>query len=81
MVLIIGQNKMCAKFRTLLKEKEAAGHSLSDKEWLEQEIEFLSAHKFHQRWLESERKAGREKAIRQLKTKLKKQKLFLNNGK
>lgn len=77
----VGLNEYLKKSELLRKEKEAAGHSLSDKEWLEQEIEFLSAHKFHQRWLEAERKSGREKAIRQLKTKLKKQKLFLNNGK
>lgn len=57
---------------SLLRELNNQGHDISEKQWMEQEIIFLSQHKFYQKWLENERKEIKADEICRLKRKMKK---------
>ena len=63
----IGLKQFWEKSDLLRLERENIGKKLTDHEWLQEELEFLSSHHFHQQWLEKERKEARQKAVRQIK--------------
>ncbi|MBQ6924402.1 MAG: S8 family serine peptidase [Kiritimatiellae bacterium] len=65
----IGTPAYAARSAALRREFAAQGRPFSDAKWRRHEIEFLSAHRFHLPWLERERRAEREAAVRALSRK------------
>lgn len=66
----IGQDLYWEKTKLLRNEREMHGNKLTESEWLESEIRFLSNHHFYQKWLEAERKEKRKQAVEKLSDKL-----------
>ena len=66
----IGQDLYWEKTKLLRNEREMHGSKLTECEWLESEIRFLSNHHFYQKWLEAERREKREQAVEKLSDKL-----------
>ena len=63
----IGTVQYWEKTKLLRKERENFDCKVTDEQWLEEEIAFLSQHKFHQSWLEHERSSIRNNAVCRLK--------------
>ena len=66
----IGTPDYLEKSRLLKEEHDFFVKKTSLKEWFSNEINFLSGHRFHQPWLEAERRPHRDKAIAELQNDL-----------
>lgn len=68
----IGLPPYWKKSQLLRKERRAHGFKDDPVKYCQAELAFLEHHRYFQHWLEKERKAGRDEAIRELKAQLKK---------
>ena len=63
----IGTPLYFERSRRLRREQDRLDREKSDEEWLAAEIAFLSGHRFHQRWLEIERRETRARDLEKLR--------------
>ena len=77
----IGLQPYWQKSQLLRKERKAHGYKDDPVAYCRAEIAFLESHHYFQRWLEKERKAGRDEAIRILKEQLTKTKKYNKKSK